>query len=275
MGDTNTKETFSFQTEVGQLLDIVAGSLYSNREIFLRELVSNASDACDKLRYESLTNSDIAVESNQLAISLDVRKKEKTLSVSDNGIGMNHNDLLETLGTIARSGTGAFLEALKSSKKDDLGLIGKFGVGFYSAFMVADNVDVLTRKAGEEESWQWSSNGKGEFTIEPGARETSGTTVILHLKKDAKEFLDESRIRHIINTYSEHISFPVKLGDDTLNSASAIWTRAPKDITEEQYTEFYRHASHAFDKPWHIMHNRVEGTVNHTSLLFVPSVAPI
>jgi len=226
MGDTNTKETFSFQTEVGQLLDIVAGSLYSNREIFLRELVSNASDACDKLRYESLTNSDIAVESNQLAISLDVRKKEKTLSVSDNGIGMNHNDLLETLGTIARSGTGAFLEALKSSKKDDLGLIGKFGVGFYSAFMVADNVDVLTRKAGEEESWQWSSNGKGEFTIEPGARETSGTTVILHLKKDAKEFLDESRIRHIINTYSEHISFPVKLGDDTLNSASAIWTRA-------------------------------------------------
>lgn len=274
MGDTSTKETFSFQTEVGQLLDIVAGSLYSNREIFLRELVSNASDACDKLRYESLTNSDIAVESDQLAISLNVDKKEKTLSVSDNGIGMNHNDLLETLGTIARSGTGAFLEALKSSKKDDLGLIGKFGVGFYSAFMVADNVDVLTRKAGEEESWQWSSNGKGEFTIEPGARETSGTTVVLHLKKDAKEFLDESRIRHIINTYSEHISFPVKLGDDTLNSASAIWARAPKDITEEQYTEFYRHASHAFDKPWHIMHNRVEGTVNHTSLLFVPSVAP-
>ena len=140
--------------------------------------------------------------------------------------------------------------------------------------MVADRVDVLTRKAGEDKSWQWSSDGKGEFSIEPGERDASGTTVVLHLKKNAKEFLEESRIRHIINTYSEHISFPVKLGDDTLNSASAIWTRAPKDITEEQYTEFYHHTSHAFDKPWHVMHNRVEGAVNHTSLLYIPSVAP-
>jgi len=274
MTDASAKETFAFQTEVGQLLDIVAGSLYSNREIFLRELVSNASDACDKLRYESLTSPSLAENSGEFSISLEVDKKAKTLSVSDNGIGMSHDDLLETLGTIARSGTGAFLEALKTGEKGDLGLIGKFGVGFYSAFMVADRVDVLTRKAGEEKSWQWSSDGKGEFTIEPGEREACGTTVVLHMKKDAKEFLEESRIRHIINTYSEHISFPVKLGSDTLNSASAIWTRAPKDITEEQHTEFYHHTSHAFDKPWLVMHNRVEGTVNHTSLLYIPSTAP-
>lgn len=274
MTDASEKETFSFQTEVGQLLDIVAGSLYSNREIFLRELVSNASDACDKLRYGSLTNPSLAENSGEFSISLEVDKKAKTLSVSDSGIGMSYDDLLETLGTIARSGTGAFLEALKTGEKGDLGLIGKFGVGFYSAFMVADRVDVLTRKAGEEKSWQWSSDGKGEFTIEPGEREACGTTVVLHMKKDAKEFLEESRIRHIINTYSEHISFPVKLGSNTLNSASAIWTRAPKDITEEQHIEFYHHTSHAFDKPWLVMHNRVEGTVNHTSLLYIPSTAP-
>ena len=274
MNDASTKETFSFQTEVGQLLDIVAGSLYSNREIFLRELVSNASDACDKLRYEALTTPALAESSREFTISLDVDKKAKTLSVSDKGIGMSHDDLLETLGTIAKSGTGAFVEALKSSDKDAPGLIGQFGVGFYSAFMVADRVDVLTRKAGEDESWQWSSDGKGEFTIEPAERDAPGTTVVLHLKKDAKEFLEESRIRHIIKTYSEHISFPVKLGDDTLNAASALWTRAPKDITEDQHTEFYHHVSHAFDKPWHVMHNRVEGTVNHTSLLYIPSVAP-
>ena len=274
MTESSTKEIFSFQTEVGQLLDIVAGSLYSNREIFLRELVSNASDACDKLRYETLTNPSLAISSDQLSVSLEINKKAKTLSISDNGIGMNHGDLLETLGTIARSGTGAFLESLKEGEKGELGLIGKFGVGFYSAFMVAETVDVLTRKAGEEKSWQWSSDGKGQFTIEPGEREESGTTVVLHLKKDAKEFLEEARVQHIVKTYSDHISFPVTLGAETLNSASAIWTRAPKDVTEEQHTEFYHHTSHAFDKPWLTLHSRVEGSVSHTSLLYVPSTAP-
>jgi molecular chaperone HtpG len=272
--ESSTKEIFSFQTEVGQLLDIVAGSLYSNREIFLRELVSNASDACDKLRYETLTDPSLAKSSDQLSVSLEINKKAKTLSISDNGIGMNHGDLLETLGTIARSGTGAFLESLKEGEKGELGLIGKFGVGFYSAFMVAETVDVLTRKAGEEKSWQWSSDGKGQFTIEPGEREESGTTVVLHLKKDAKEFLEEARVHHIVKTYSDHISFPVTLGAETLNSASAIWTRAPKDVTEEQHTEFYHHTSHAFDKPWLTLHSRVEGSVSHTSLLYVPSTAP-
>lgn len=273
MAETIEKETFSFQTEVGQLLEIVASSLYSNREVFLRELVSNASDACDKLRYAALTDAKLAPAAD-FAITLEIDTKAKTLSISDNGIGMNHADLLETLGTIAKSGTGAFLEALKAEKRDAPGLIGQFGVGFYSAFMVANQVDVLTRKAGETEAWLWSSDGKGSFTIEPYQRETPGTTVTLHLKKDAKEFAEEARIRHIIKTYSEHISFPVKLESETLNAAEALWTRPAKDITEEQYTEFYRHSSHAFDTPWHVMHNKVEGTLNHTSLLFVPTVQP-
>jgi molecular chaperone HtpG len=273
MADTLEKETFSFQTEVGQLLEIVASSLYSNREVFLRELVSNASDACDKLRYAALTDASLAQEKN-FAIDLEIDSKAKTLSISDNGIGMNHADLLETLGTIAKSGTGAFMEALKAQEKDAPGLIGQFGVGFYSAFMVASKVDVLTRKAGEAEAWLWSSDGKGSFTIEPAQREAAGTTVTLHLKKDAKEFAEETRIRQIVKTYSEHISFPVKLGDEILNAAEALWTRPAKDISEDQYTEFYHHCSHAFDAPWHVMHNKVEGTLNHTSLLFVPSVRP-
>ncbi len=273
MTDVLEKETFSFQTEVGQLLEIVAGSLYSNREVFLRELVSNASDACDKLRYAALTDASLS-PSQDFAITLESNAKAKTLSISDNGIGMNHADLLDTLGTIAKSGTGAFIEALKADKKDKTSLIGQFGVGFYSAFMVASQVDVLTRKAGEEEAWLWQSDGKGAFTIAPAERETSGTTVTLNLKKDAKEFAEEARIRHIIKTYSEHISFPVKLGDDTLNAAEALWTRPAKDITTEQYTEFYRHTSHAYDDPWHVMHNKVEGTLNHTSLLFVPTSQP-
>ena len=273
MAETIEKETYSFQTEVGQLLEIVAGSLYSNREVFLRELVSNASDACDKLRYAVLTDASLA-PSKEFAIALEVDTKAKTLSILDNGIGMSHADLLETLGTIAKSGVDAFIEAFKAEEKDAPGLIGQFGVGFYSAFMVATKVDVLTRKAGEADAWLWSSDGKGSFTIEAAQRDNSGTTVTLHLKKDAKEFAEEVRIRHIIKTYSEHISFPVKLGEETLNAAEALWTRPAKDITKEQYTEFYRHSSHAFDEPWHVMHNKVEGALNHTSLLFVPTVKP-
>lgn len=274
MSDTASKETFSFQTEVGQLLDIVAGSLYSNREIFLRELVSNASDACDKLRYEALTDASLLEGGQEFAISIEIDTKAKTLTVSDNGIGMNHQDLLDTLGTIAKSGTSNFLNALDDENKGDLGLIGQFGVGFYSAFMVAENVSVTTRKAGEKEAWLWASDGKGQFTIEPTTRDGNGTSVTLLLKKDAKEFLEDARVKHIIRTYSDHISFPVLLGEDTLNSASAIWTRPAKDITSEQYTEFYRHSGHAYDEPWLTMHNRVEGLLSYTNLLFVPSMAP-
>lgn len=274
MNDKASKETFSFQTEVGQLLDIVAGSLYSNREIFLRELVSNASDACDKLRYEALTNASLLEGGQDFAIKIEIDAKAKNLTISDNGIGMNHQDLLDTLGTIAKSGTSNFLNALDDENKGDLGLIGQFGVGFYSAFMVADNVSVTTRKAGEKEAWLWASDGKGQFTIEPTSRVDNGTSVTLSLKKDAKEFLEEARVQHIIRTYSDHISFPVLLGEETLNSASAIWTRPAKDITSEQYTEFYRHSGHAYDEPWLTMHNRVEGLLSYTNLLFIPSMAP-
>jgi molecular chaperone HtpG len=274
MNDKASKETFSFQTEVGQLLDIVAGSLYSNREIFLRELVSNASDACDKLRYEALTNASLLEGGQDFAIKIEIDAKAKNLTISDNGIGMNHQDLLDTLGTIAKSGTSNFLNALDDEKKGDLGLIGQFGVGFYSAFMVAENVSVTTCKAGEKEAWLWASDGKGQFTIEPTSRDGNGTSVTLSLKKDAKEFLEEARVQHIIRTYSDHISFPVFLGEETLNSASAIWTRPAKDITSEQYTEFYRHSGHAYDEPWLTMHNRVEGLLSYTNLLFIPSMAP-
>ncbi len=278
MNETAAKETYSFQTEVGRLLDIVAGSLYSNREIFLRELVSNASDACDRLRYLVLTAPSLVEGDQQFRIEISVDAKAKTITIQDNGVGMNHDDLLETLGTIARSGTAAYLETLdkgdKKNGKSDLSLIGQFGVGFYSAFMVSDRVDVVTRKAGEAEAWLWSSDGKGEFSIEPSERNERGTTVTLHIKKDAKEFLEESRIRHIIKTYSDHIGFPVKLGEETLNEASAIWTRQPKEINEEQHREFYHHIAHAFDDPWMTIHNRVEGVVSYINLLYVPSTQP-
>jgi molecular chaperone HtpG len=273
-----SKETFSFQTEVSRLLDIVAGSLYSNREIFLRELISNASDACDKLRHQALTAPSLIEGDHDFKIQLSVDEKAKTITVTDNGIGMNHDDLLATLGTIASSGTGAFIEQLGKDDKKDLGLIGQFGVGFYSAFMVSDKVEVTTRKAGEKEAWLWVSDGKGEFSIEEATRDERGTTVVLHLKKDAKEFLETSRITHIVTTYSDHIGFPVMLagkeGEETLNAASAIWTRAPKDVTAEQYKEFYHHSAHAFDEPWVTLHNRIEGVVSYTNLLFIPSMRP-
>ncbi|WP_310620211.1 molecular chaperone HtpG [Flexibacterium corallicola] len=269
------KETFSFQTEVGRLLDIVASSLYSNREIFLRELVSNASDACDKLRYDALIKPELTEGNAEFQVDITVDKDNKFLSISDNGIGMNHADLLDTLGTIAKSGTQAFLEHLEDGKKGDVGLIGQFGVGFYSAFMVSDHVDVITRRAGEDKAWLWSSDGKGEFTIEETERESCGTTVKLHLKEDAEEFLEDSRIRHIIKTYSDHINFPVKLGEDALNAASALWTRPTKDVDEEQHKEFYHHIAHAYDDPWLTIHNHVEGLVNYTNLLYVPTMKPM
>jgi len=269
-----TKETFSFQTEVGRLLDIVAGSLYSNREIFLRELISNASDACDKLRHTALTAPSLIEGDHDFKIALGIEAKAKTLSVSDNGVGLNHDDLIQTLGTIAKSGTSAFIEQLGKDEKKDMGLIGQFGVGFYSAFMVADKVEVTTRKAGEAEAWLWTSDGKGEFSIEPAERDERGTTVVLHLKKDAKEYLEDVRVRHVVKTYSDHIAFPVTLDGEALNEGSAIWTRAPKDITPEQHEEFYHHSSHAFDQPWLTIHNRVEGVVSYTNLLYIPTHRP-
>tara|TARA_R110000772_G_scaffold73216_1_gene159481 strand:+ start:113320 stop:115248 length:1929 start_codon:yes stop_codon:yes gene_type:complete len=283
---TETKvETHAFQAEVGKLLDIVAHSLYSQKEIFLRELISNASDACDKLRYRALTEPKLIEGDPGFRITLSLDKKAKTLTVSDNGVGMDKDELTGILGTIARSGTQAFVEGLSGDGKKDkdkaVSLIGQFGVGFYSAFMVADLVEVVTRKADIDKAFKWASDGRGEFTIEDAARETRGTDVIVHLKKDEKEYLEPARIEHIVRTYSDHIGIPIILAGDgkdtaekTLNTASAIWTRDKKDVTDAQYTEFYHHAAHAFDDPWMTLHNRVEGVVSYTNLLFIPSMRP-
>jgi molecular chaperone HtpG len=282
--ETNV-ETHAFQAEVGKLLDIVAHSLYSQKEIFLRELISNASDACDKLRYRALTEPKLIEGDPGFRITLSLDKKAKTLTVSDNGVGMDKDELTGILGTIARSGTQAFVEGLSGDGKKDkdkaVSLIGQFGVGFYSAFMVADTVEVVTRKAGTDKAFKWASDGRGEFTIETAAREARGTEVIVHLKKDEKEYLEPARIEHIVRTYSDHIGIPILLAGDgkdaaekTLNTASAIWTRDKKDVTDEQYTEFYHHAAHAFDDPWMTLHNRVEGVVSYTNLLFIPSMRP-
>lgn len=280
------KEKFTFQAEVSKLLDIVARSLYSQKEIFLRELASNASDACDKLRYATLTDTSLGNTETEFRIVLGVDKKAKTLSVADNGIGMSRDELVETLGTIAKSGTEAFLaqanggdaKANGGDDKDNVSLIGQFGVGFYSAFMVAGQVDVITRKAGEEDAHLWSSDGKGEFTIEAAERDNCGTTVTLHLNKEDKEYLDEPRISHIIKAHSDHIGIPIVFKDgereETLNSASALWTLQKSDIKAEQYTEFYHHVGHAFDEPWLTLHNRVEGVLSYTNLLFIPSMPP-
>ena len=250
-------ETREFQAEVAKLLDLVVHSLYSNREIFLRELISNASDACDKLRYAALTDSKLLEDgTTDFAIHLAVDKDAKTLTISDNGIGMNHDELIANLGTIAKSGTAEFLKSVGDAKKDT-SLIGQFGVGFYSAFMVADKVEVVSRKAGDPQGWMWSSDGKGAFTVAEQADAQRGARVTLHLKKDAEEFLEPMRLRTIVKTYSDHIALSVILEPmdaekdkpETLNSASALWMRAKSNVTPEQYKEFYHHAAHAFDEP--------------------------
>jgi len=204
----------SFQAEVSKLLNIVAHSLYSEREVFLRELISNAADACDKLRYLALTDDTLVSGDTNFSIKISVDQKNKTLTISDNGIGMNENELDENLGTIARSGTGAFVESLSGDESKDVGLIGQFGVGFYSAFMVAEKVDVITRKAGEQDAWRWSSDGLGEYTVEKASKEDRGSSITLYLKKDAKEFLEDLRLRTIVKAYSDHISIPIVLVKD-------------------------------------------------------------
>lgn len=273
-----TEEKLSFQAEVSKLLHIVTHSLYSNKEIFLRELISNASDACDKLRYESQTNSDLTEGDSDFRITLKVDKDTKTLTIADNGIGMNHDDLINNLGTIAKSGTEAFIKAAEESDKGDVNLIGQFGVGFYSSFMVAEKVVVTTRKAGEDKAWTWESTGEGDYTITDATRDGHGTTIVLYMRDDQDEFLEDMRLRNIVTTYSDHIDLPIVLlgeEEETLNSASAIWTRAAKDITEDQYKEFYHHVAHAFDEPWLTMHNKVEGMIEYTNLLFIPGSRPM
>ena len=282
MAEKDTEEQIEFQAEVSKVLDLVINSLYSNKEIFLRELISNASDACDKLRYMSLTDDKIIDKGTTFEIDISVDKKNKALTISDNGIGMNREELVENLGTIAKSGTTAFLESLSGDQKKDADLIGQFGVGFYSSFSVADRVEVISKRAGDKEGWIWKSEGVGSYTISKSSRDNQGTSVTVFINKDNKEYLEEVRIRNIIKTYSDHISIPINFKKtdtketeiEQLNTGSAIWTRGKSDITQEQYKEFYHHVGHVFDEPWLTLHNKVEGKIEYTNLLFVPSSKP-
>jgi molecular chaperone HtpG len=284
-----TETVQPFEADVGRVLDLVINSLYKEREIFLRELVSNASDACDKLRYQSLSQPELLGDDPELKIRILADEAEGLLTVGDNGVGMDREDLVENLGTVARSGTSRFLQQLSGDRESDLKLIGQFGVGFYSVFMVADRVVVRSRKAGDEAGWLWASDGRTGYTVqEADAPTPRGTSVTLHLKPDAKEFLDPWKIRQIVRTYSDHIGIPIVLesrpkpGDtktnlsepQQINEASAIWTRPKGEITDEQCKEFYHHVAHAFDEPFARLHFTAEGALSYTALLFVPSTRP-
>ncbi|WP_339045394.1 molecular chaperone HtpG [Candidatus Mesenet endosymbiont of Agriotes lineatus] len=275
-------EKLKFDAEVGKVLNIVIHSLYTNKDIFLRELISNASDACEKLRVSSITNPDLVDSQDELKITIKVDKENHKLCITDNGIGMNKQDLVENLGTIASSGTQKFLDVIKGNKDTNqaVELIGKFGVGFYSAFMVASEVIVKSRKAEEKESWLWKSKGDGEFIVKSLDEESlRGTEITLFLRPEEQEFLDKFRIEHIITTYSDHIAFPIEFIDEKgnsekLNSKSAIWTRAKNDITQEEHNEFFRSVAHVGGEPWMILHNKNEGTIEFTNLLYIPSIKP-
>ncbi len=267
-----------FKTEVSKLLDIVINSLYSEKYIFLRELISNASDACDKLRYYSLMKPEVTKNNGEFKIIITPNAEENTLTISDNGIGMNKDDLVNHLSTIAKSGTADFVNNAKDNGSV-VDLIGKFGVGFYSAFMVASKVEVITKRAGEEQAYKWISNGVDGFEIEETEKEKSGTDIKLFLKDDAKDFTDTIYLRHIIRTYSDHINYPIvldlgKAGEETVNTGSALWTKNKAEITDDQYNEFYHHISRNFDTPWMRLHFKAEGSIEYTGLLFIPSEAP-
>ena len=273
-------ETRAFSAEISKVLHLMIHSLYTNSDIFLRELISNASDACDKLRYAAITDSELLKENSTLKIQIGCNKTSKTITISDNGIGMSRDELIANLGTIAKSGTQEFVKALSGDAKKDMPLIGQFGVGFYSAFMVADKVSVQSRKAGSNEAWEWTSDGLGEFTIaEADAATPRGTTIILHMKDDQQAYIDRHKLGHIAQTYSDHISFPIECIDEegkvhTLNAGSALWARSKSDITEEQYQAFYSHVAHSPDTPWMTLHNKAEGKIEYTNLLFIPSARP-
>src|SRR6201981_1960415 len=273
-----TQETRSFQAEVSRLLDIVAHSLYSQKEIFLRELISNPSDAGDRLRSAVLTEPALAESDTDYRVVLTPDKTARTLTIADNGVGMNREELIENLGTTPRAGTAAVMSHLSGDTRKDMNLIGQFGVGFYSAFMVAEKVEVFSRKAGENDGWRWVSDGKGDFTIEPLTDAARGAKIIVHLREGQEEYVDPTRLRRIVKTYSDHIGLPIVLKDggkeETINTASALWTRPRSEITPEQYKEFYHHVGHSFDDPWLTLHNKAEGVLEYTNLLFVPSAKP-
>jgi len=288
------KETLGFQTEVKHLLHLMIHSLYSNKEIFLRELVSNASDAADKLRFEALSNDGLYEGDSELNIRIAFDKEARTITVSDNGIGMTREEVQEHIGTIAKSGTKQFFEALTGDQAKDSELIGQFGVGFYSSFIVADKVTLATRKAGEEEATLWESSGEGDYSLETIEKATRGTEIVLHLKDSEDEFLESFRLQSIIKKFSDHISLPIimdkeiaaetdeegketapaRIEDEVVNSASALWTRSKDEISVEDYNEFYKHVGHDYQEPLAHIHSKVEGTNEYTLLLYVPSHAP-
>ena len=289
------KETLGFQTEVTQLLDLMVHSLYSHKEIFLRELISNASDAADKLRFEAINNSKLLKDDPEINIHIDIDEKAKTLTIRDNGIGMNRDEIIENLGTIAKSGTKKFVESLTGDQSKDSQLIGQFGVGFYSVFMVAKKVVVTSLHAGDksEKAVRWESKGDGEYTIEDVTKEGRGTEITIYLKDDQKEYLDAFGVRQVVTKYSDHIALPIymkempspaaddkdkkkpeELGYETVNTAKALWARSKSDITDEEYKEFYKSFSYDYQDPMDWMHNKVEGNQEYTSLFYIPSVAP-
>ena len=277
---TATKEVRQFDAEVGKILQLMIHSLYTNKDIFLRELISNSSDACDKLRYLAITEPELIKENPDFAITITADPAKRHLTITDNGIGMSRQELIDHLGTIARSGTEGFVSQMTGDSKKDIQLIGQFGVGFYSCFMVAESVSVTSRKAGEELAHTWISSGDGEFSIEKAEGDhPRGTSITLTLRKDSLDFLDRFRIGHIVSTYSDHISIPVSFIDEenkveVLNSASALWMRPKAEITKEQYQEFYHHVAHSPDEPWMTLHNRTEGAIEYTNLLYIPSKKP-
>uniref|UniRef100_UPI0025C0FBE2 molecular chaperone HtpG n=1 Tax=Idiomarina sp. UBA3162 TaxID=1946641 RepID=UPI0025C0FBE2 len=284
-----------FQTEVKQLLNLMIHSLYSNKEIFLRELVSNASDAADKLRFLALSDGDLYQGDADLRVRISADKEANTITISDNGIGMTREEVISSLGTIAKSGTAEFFKNLTGDQSKDSQLIGQFGVGFYSAFIVADEVTVRTRKAGETQAYEWQSQGEGEYTLQEIEKEGRGTDIILHLREEEKEYADEYRLRSIVTKYSDHISTPVQMykaevpeseGEDgekipavpgeweSINRATALWTRDKSEVSDEEYKEFYKHVSHDWEEPLNWAHNKVEGKTEYTSLLYIPKKAP-
>jgi molecular chaperone HtpG len=273
-------ERHGFQAEVSRLLDIVAHALYSDKAVFLRELISNASDACDKLRYLSQTETGLMADDPELKVIVTIDKANRRLTIADNGIGMNHDELVANLGTIARSGSARFMSEVEGAKSAEqkLSLIGQFGVGFYSAFMVADEVEVRSRRAGATDAWRWVSDGKGEFTVSSVEKPGRGTEIVLHLKADESEWLEASRLATVIAKYSDHIALPIRLIDGDVerhvNQGAALWTRPKSEITPEQYKEFYHHVAHAFDEPWATLHFKAEGKIDYTGLLFIPSTKP-
>ena len=285
---SSQKETLGFQAEVKQLLQLMIHSLYSNKEIVLRELISNASDASDKLRFSALSDNTLYGGDSDLKISIAFDKAARTLTITDNGIGMSRAEVIENIGTIAKSGTKEFFNSLTGDQAKDANLIGQFGVGFYSAFIIADKVSLTTLRAGEIDAVKWESAGEGDFTLEPADKKTRGTEIVLHLRDGEDEFLNDWKLKSIIRKYSDHITLPIVMKksewkdgeqvpmdeEETVNKASALWARAKNDITEEEYQEFYKHVSHDFENPLTWSHNRVEGNQEYISLLYVPSKAP-